>query len=363
MHPKSDYPMKRPQTAGTASQGVYHVGKIVSSNNCVFQSIDQENDVGNDAYIEFILEHQTAGCCIAAQIKSGASYVSNDLFSIPSDSAHRQYWRTHILPVVGIVYNPESDIARWVDLTKYLKDYKETGGRHAIPVPKGNIFNDDKFNEFRSHFLPYGSKYSDDLHFVEALAGLARIDDFEAVLSSIRSLFAFHRNRTETWFCIISCLRYFRDSRIMQHLVVVLCHVPGHGDIFWGKNNIIEEATRKEAMALLRRLPTRDDVLAMITAIDENGIDRGQIGQCVHSIVEVVGGNVEMLTSLAADESVDEGSRYWAFLLMVIVLQQRDLPRTIALIERLKDNMPDDHSVEVQQIYETLKESGYIHFY
>ncbi len=355
--------MNRLESTGTASQGVHHVAKIVSANNSVFQLIAQENDIGNDAYIEFVLNQRSTGCCIAAQIKSGESYRRNGSFAIPSDLAHRQYWRNHILPVAGIVYDPVTDTARWIDLTDYLKRHNETTEHHSIVLPEENILDLEGFTQMRQHFLAYKDTYSNDSHFVEALKGLAKINDSDRTFSAIRSLFAFHRNRIETWFYIISCLRHFHGSPVIRSLVIALCHIPGHPDIFWGKGNIIEEETRKEALQLLRRLTTRDDVLAIIGAIDENGIDRGQIGQCVHSIVDVVDDNVSKLTSIAGDVSVDDDSRYWAFILIIFVMQSVDLPKTIELTEQLRHNMPSEHSVEVAMLCETLRIHGYISCY
>ena len=149
----------------------------------------------------------------------------------------------------------------------------------------------------------------------------------------------------------------------MRTMVIALCHIPGHPDIFWGKTNIILEETRKEALQLLRRLTTRDDLLAMIASIDENGIDRGQIGQCVHAIVEVVDDNVSKLVSIAGDVSVENDSRYWAFILIIFVLQSTDLPRTIELTEQLRRSMPDELIVEVTMLCDSLRKHGYVACY
>lgn len=249
------------------------------------------------------------------------------------------------------------------NLTGYLKNHKETADHHVIVVPKENILDVDGFTRLRQHFLTYKDAYSNDSHFVEALKSLAKIDDYDTTFSAIRSLFAFHRDRTETWFYIISCLRHFHGTPVMRTMVIALCHVPGHPDIFWGKTNIILEETRKEALQLLRRLTTRDDLLAMIASIDENGIDRGQIGQCVHAIVEVVDDNVSKLVSIAGDVSVENDSRYWAFILIIFVLQSTDLPRTIELTEQLRRSMPDELIVEVTMLCDSLRKHGYVACY
>src|SRR4051812_35154094 len=101
---------RRKQSAATSRVGVNTVRTIVERANCIFQEIEQANDVGNDAYIEFILGEHATGCCIAAQIKSGPSYLTaNGALVLVGDRDHFEYWRSHVLPVVGIVVDPVTD--------------------------------------------------------------------------------------------------------------------------------------------------------------------------------------------------------------------------------------------------------------
>ncbi len=69
---------KRQQSRATARAGVNYVRDVVEGHNCIFQEIDVENDIGNDAYIELIEREEATGICVAVQIKSGPSYVSRD---------------------------------------------------------------------------------------------------------------------------------------------------------------------------------------------------------------------------------------------------------------------------------------------
>ena len=76
---------RRLDSSGTAAEGVHFVGHIVSACKSIFQEIGQQNDLGNDAYIEFTVDQLATGCCIAAQIKSGTSYLSNGDFVLRVD--------------------------------------------------------------------------------------------------------------------------------------------------------------------------------------------------------------------------------------------------------------------------------------
>jgi hypothetical protein len=81
-------------SSATARIGVNFARDIVERANCVFQEIDQHNDLGNDAYIEFVCAEEATGSCIAAQVKSGESYVKSDgSFVLKADRAHFEYWK------------------------------------------------------------------------------------------------------------------------------------------------------------------------------------------------------------------------------------------------------------------------------
>lgn len=58
------------KTNSTSKAGINYVRTIVESHNCIFQKIDQENDVGIDALIEVVKNERPTGNFIAAQIKS-----------------------------------------------------------------------------------------------------------------------------------------------------------------------------------------------------------------------------------------------------------------------------------------------------
>lgn len=107
----------------TGKAGINYVKSIVDSHNCIFQKIDQENDVGVDALIELVKDEIPTGDFVATQIKSGNSYFDKkaNICKIPVGT-HRDYWQNYSLPVYGIVYVPEIESAFWVNIKKYLEN-------------------------------------------------------------------------------------------------------------------------------------------------------------------------------------------------------------------------------------------------
>lgn len=84
------------QSAVTAKEGINFVRSVVESGGSLFIKIEQENDLGIDALIEFVKGEKPLNKQIAVQIKSGASYYTSEKgeCAFPVGN-HRTYWKDH----------------------------------------------------------------------------------------------------------------------------------------------------------------------------------------------------------------------------------------------------------------------------
>jgi len=327
---------KRKSTAAVASAGVNFLRTLVEGSNCIFQKIDQENDVGNDAYVEFVQDERTTGCCIAVQIKSGASYVSPDgqHLILRSDQAHFEYWSSHSLPVCGVVFNPETKVAGWCDISGFLRENPKAikRGPFQIPIPPANVLDERTFPLFQSHFLQYRNAYATDARFGEVMVKFAHRDDVQGCYDAIRSLFSFHRQRFATWYYMWSCLRNFRGHSLLRPIVARLAHIPGHGDIFWSQANLVDPAVSRPVMEFISQAIGREEVLALLECVDENGFNRGSLGQCAWSLVMAADRHIELLRSVVGDVSIPEPMRYSALWILIVEEQTKSSEAALALI-------------------------------
>lgn len=105
------------QNSNTARIGVYAVGSIVTQDlQWIFREQPIE-DYGIDAHIEICFDGKPTGRLIAAQIKSGESWFSSksqDGFIYTGSKRHLEYWTSHSLPVILILFNPIVKKAFWV---------------------------------------------------------------------------------------------------------------------------------------------------------------------------------------------------------------------------------------------------------
>jgi hypothetical protein len=96
----------------------------------------QQEDFGIDAQIEVVANEKATGKIIAAQIKSGLSYFAHeDQTGIiyRGSLEDLDYWLNHDLPVIVILFDPDSQIAYWQHVTKAHVTRLSDGWKMSIP--------------------------------------------------------------------------------------------------------------------------------------------------------------------------------------------------------------------------------------
>lgn len=357
---------KRRRSQATSRDGINFVRTLVERHNCTFQEIDLQNDLGNDAYVEFVVEESATGCCVALQIKAGSSYRAADgRYRFQSDSDHFEYWASHTLPVIAIFVDLEASKAAWVDITDHLRRNPAAVKEGPFGIYADQGFSESSFAEFRQHCLTYRDPYSREQNFGRALQAFANRADDERCFDGLRALFAFHRQQVATWYYLISCLSNFQGHRVLRPLVARLCHIPTHGDIFWSQQNIIEEEVRQEARRLMRQLFDRRDAITMLSVIDDAGIDRGTIGQAVHALVDTMENVPAVMESIAIDQSQSERVRHSAILIATSSAQWQSREIALGLLDRIRASLTSDGELRavIDWLEGDLKQYGRVSLY
>lgn len=356
---------KRTRSQATSREGINYVRSVVERHNSTFQEIDLHNDLGNDAYVEFVVEESATGCCVVLQIKSGQSYaLASGKHSFQSDRAHFEYWASHTLPVLAVVFDPETQTALWADITEYLREEPAVIATGPYSISAEREFSDRTFDEFRQHCLHYRQQFSSELNFGRALESFAAREDGERCLDGLRALFAYHRNQIATWYYFISCLSNYREHPALRALVVRLCHIPGHGDVFWGRRNSIDEGIRRLALRFMRERFDRRDALTLLEAVDDAGIERGAIGQCVHALVDTFANPASVMESIACDKDQDERVRHSAILFATYAAQFTSAETALAALDRIEPTVQGTDLTEVAAwVREQLRQSHFVSLY
>ena len=93
-------------------------------------------DYGIDAIVEPKKQDYLSGKLIAVQIKSGDSYfkeIDNDCVVFRGDIKHYNYWINHSLPVIIVLYSPNTDKCIWEVVNKQTAQVCKSGWKILIP--------------------------------------------------------------------------------------------------------------------------------------------------------------------------------------------------------------------------------------
>lgn len=99
--------------------GVYKVASIVSEKLGYIFREQPTDDYGIDAHIEIFSNNGATGKLIAVQIKSGKSYFKefkNGSYVYRGNERHYRYWTNHSLPVIIVLYNPDTKECIWEEI-------------------------------------------------------------------------------------------------------------------------------------------------------------------------------------------------------------------------------------------------------
>lgn len=95
------------------------------------------HDYGIDAHVEIVADERPTGKLIALQIKAGLSFFSEeniDSYVFRTNDKHIAYWVGHSMPVVLVLYNPETKQAFWQHVSR--ETVETTGKGWKVTVPK-----------------------------------------------------------------------------------------------------------------------------------------------------------------------------------------------------------------------------------
>ncbi len=304
---------KYKHTAITAKEGINFVRSMVESAGSLFMKIEQENDLGIDALVEFIRDERPLNKQIAVQIKSGASYYNTGteecIFSVRD---HRSYWASHPLPVFAVVYVPSQKAAFWLNLKGYLKANPEATTVRYLATNANRLASDT----FSTLFMPAVLGEIPQLTYDEALR-LADSHRPSETYLGLLVLFRRYQNDHAVWDRLISLFKSLPLEDIPPMWIYWLAHIPGHGDIFYYGQN--PDSDIKTYVRSKFEQFGYDEVVKLLRMIDpENQIGRGTIGQSVEAIVSSLPGKSTLLRQVISADDLSMNLRESAALILAM---------------------------------------------
>lgn len=344
--------MKNTSERVTGREGINAVQAFFERNLCVFQEVEQQNDFGKDGYVDLGNEDGVVSClCAALQVKSGASYKSaRGGYCIPLDD-HAETWRFSTVPVFGIVFDPDEDVLRWVDITGYLRNHPERN-HGSVPVSRENILDELSLRgEFRAALAAYTASGLGSLTFNLLASGPRQLD-------AVFDAWALGRFDARYFLILRRLILDLRSTALIQ-AVVLLSHAGDHPDIFWTKDNWVPQRVQDAILPSFRWSP--EEIVHMLKAVDNEDWGRGTRGQCI-DVLFYEDRNVVSKLELAVGLLLEEGEELVAARAAVLSLtHSRDQRQEL---ERLAGQFPVLLEHEwFREVAATVREWGFINMY
>lgn len=350
--------------------GLRRFESVLEAGNIVVQAVATENDIGRDAFVDIVRGTDVTGGVICVQVKSGKSFFHNSQWVIPGKPSDFTLWRESTIPVFGIVHDPATDSLRWVDLshaaTLALDSYLSPVvigpyGKPSVPVP------DD--NRLDLNLEPFLTSAEIALRRRRGSHSAALLsDDIETVETGIADIFAIGRHDPTAFLLLAALLQ--RLPKVTRRLAAVtLALTTSHPDVFWTKNNWIPGEVSDFLRHRIRW--TEGDIVALLAEIDEDGVERGTIGQTVFHVLDIDKSVYQKFPGIALNGTLPDNIRFWAA--AILLYESDDAP---AVLEQL---MATDAAIrgeglfplyrniqdveQFEELIELIDEWGYINFF
>ena len=349
----------------TARSGVNALREFLEHHDHIFQELEQHNDFGIDGYVEFSCGGQATGVVVAAQVKSGESYLAASGGGlVRGDAEHVDYWRQHVLPVVLIVLDPKEKRSWWCDAKASVESSGWQKGevhRFVVDRPLDATTLDDFF--FWSRRGEPGD--SSDAQLCRVLEMLGDPADEAGFYEACRALFRNHRKRWLAWQSLILVATSASTPASRKRVAFrILFYISQHPDIYWNDFNSVPFEVSELARGLFCRAVGSREVVELLSMADEDGFQRGSVGQGARCLLNLLPFEEQRrhFERLAFDEDVPEWPRYMAFwLLLDHIDQARDDPREelLAVVAQYRQHFASEvHGRVLEDVVRTISDTG-----
>lgn len=261
----------------TGSSRIGELGLLTLERWCVDRRwplvrVPVERDLGIDGFVQVTDQDGVAtGDLFGVQVKAGKSYLRRGGAAVPV-GGHDRLWRDAGVPVIVVVHDPETGVLWWGNATETLRATPAVRSIRADAVLP--VEGEDATPLLRSIRLTTDFR----LGLPRGLGSIDPEEEREAVWQAFALGFAAPN-------ALVALRRTIAhlSARASVEAVVALSHCTPHPDIFWTKGNLLPTEHRRAVAATFRW--RADEVAHLLRTIDEDGIDRGSVGQCVYMLL------------------------------------------------------------------------------
>ncbi|MCD0450083.1 DUF4365 domain-containing protein [Actinocorallia sp. API 0066] len=151
--------MRIPESRDVERAGVNAFRALFERHAHLVHEVDGRNDYGDDLHVTFTADREPTGDMIRVQVKSGTSYRRRGGYGVPVEG-HGRFWADGNVPVVCVVYDPETSRLHWANATRALHAARrENLELRTITVPADEVLDDETIAEFVTATRHYVGRY------------------------------------------------------------------------------------------------------------------------------------------------------------------------------------------------------------
>ncbi len=269
------------------------------------ETIQQQNDsLGKDGYLEFT---KNSIFCVAVQIKGNRSLCDCKKYELKASKMQRHSWKASVVPIFGIVWDPNINRLFWSDITGTLC---RQGERARIYAPTYNDLN---------------SKDGAEVFFKTAIAKCCAgplalklaSNNLSEQVSAIDDILAFGEYEPR-YYILLRRMMFGLSNAALDHAIYVLGKFTFNYDVlvdkYWFGINFCEDIRQHFRW-------TVSEVVTLLSRIQDDGVYRATFGQNIYWLIVGDGKwnyvkTVQDATLLAANIG-NKRAAAWGFILTV----------------------------------------------
>jgi hypothetical protein len=277
----------------------------------------QQHDYGHDAFVLLVENEQVIPKEIAIQIKSGASYCTLTTCKIPTTASQLEFWASHDLITLGVVYDPNEGLAYWVDLQSEARErtrdrQEQKGAVVKFPKSAWNLLDVRMFAEFLVPTLQ-GKTPKIDL---KTAVVWARSEDFDTHHLGVHILSTRHFRELEAWSTMLKLFREREPAQLTELVGIAFAKMMGHHDDLSSMRTApvdLQAHIRQEILGF-----GAAELAKLLFYVDDYGFDRPSIGYSLMSVLGARTDSPEILTAIRDNPAMNPETREKAAHLLAI---------------------------------------------
>ncbi len=206
-----------------------------------------------------------------------------------------------------------------------------------------------------------------DHSFVKSLDIILENNSVSSINDALHLLFSYYRNKKATWFFICQYFKEVKDNDIIEMMVHMFSFITGsHGDVFWHKDNMVDEKIRIYIKNLIQNHFKEIELIKLIQIFNIDWFSRGTLSQASHSLIDWIQNKNDLLYKITFKYEYESDIKLSSLMLLLYYKswEEEGSIESLKLLKQYINSYPNSEYIDiVEQMILTIKDEGYLGFY